>query len=143
VRHFEPGGKAANDAGDDVEALALPEFLALGEEELVPETNPEERPPFVERSPERVEETEGPEVAHGVVEGAVAGPNHVLPTGGTARFASALGTEDFVKRMSVIQYAEAGLREAAPHLAELARVEGLDGHGAAAAVRIERMGGTT
>ena len=73
----------------------------------------------------------------------VAGPNHVLPTGGTARFASAIGTEDFVKRMSVIQYAEAGLQDAAPHLAELARVEGLDGHGAAATVRIERMGGTT
>jgi len=73
----------------------------------------------------------------------VAGPNHVLPTGGTARFASALGTEDFVKRMSVIQYADAGLQEAAPHLAELARVEGLDGHGAAAAVRIERTGGKT
>ena len=66
----------------------------------------------------------------------VAGPNHVLPTGGTARFASALGTEDFVKRMSVIQYTEAGLKEAGTHLAELARVEGLDGHGAAAAVRI-------
>ena len=73
----------------------------------------------------------------------VAGPNHVLPTGGTARFASALGTEDFVKRISVIQYAEAGLQDAAEHLAELARVEGLDGHGAAAAVRIERTGGTT
>jgi histidinol dehydrogenase len=73
----------------------------------------------------------------------VAGPNHVLPTGGTARFASALGTEDFVKRMSVIQYAESGLREAGPHVAELARVEGLDGHGAAAAVRIESMGGQT
>jgi histidinol dehydrogenase len=73
----------------------------------------------------------------------VAGPNHVLPTGGTARFASALGTEDFVKRMSVIQYAQAGLREAGPHLAELARVEGLDGHGAAAAVRIEGTGGQT
>ena len=73
----------------------------------------------------------------------VAGPNHVLPTGGTARFASALGTEDFVKRMSVIQYAEAGLREAGPHLTELARVEGLAGHGAAAAVRIEGTGGQT
>src|SRR5712692_4665220 len=73
----------------------------------------------------------------------VAGPNHVLPTGGTARFASALGTEDFVKRMSVIQYSAEGLREAGPHLAELARVEGLDGHGAAAAVRIEGMGGQT
>jgi len=73
----------------------------------------------------------------------VAGPNHVLPTGGTARFASALGTEDFVKRMSVIQYTQAGLKDAAPHLAELARVEGLHGHGAAATARIERTGGTT
>jgi histidinol dehydrogenase len=70
----------------------------------------------------------------------VAGPNHVLPTGGTARFASALGTEDFVKRLSVIQYAPAGLRDARPHVAELARVEGLDGHGAAAAIRIESTG---
>jgi len=73
----------------------------------------------------------------------VAGPNHVLPTGGTARFASALGTEDFVKRLSVIQYAQAGLRDAGPHLAELARVEGLDGHGAAAAMRLESMGDET
>jgi histidinol dehydrogenase len=70
----------------------------------------------------------------------VAGPNHVLPTGGTARFASALGTEDFVKRLSVIQYAPAGLRDAGPHVSELARVEGLAGHGAAAAIRIESTG---
>ncbi|HEY4911319.1 MAG TPA: histidinol dehydrogenase [Methylomirabilota bacterium] len=73
----------------------------------------------------------------------VAGPNHVLPTGGTARFASALGTGDFVKRLSVIQYAPAGLRDAGPHLTELARVEGLDGHGAAAAMRIESTGDQT
>ena len=73
----------------------------------------------------------------------VAGPNHVLPTGGTARFASALGTEDFVKRLSVIHYAAAGLRDAGPHLAELARVEGLDGHGTAAAMRIESTGDET
>jgi histidinol dehydrogenase len=71
----------------------------------------------------------------------VAGPNHVLPTGGTARFASALGTEDFVKRLSVIEYSAEGLAEAGPHLAELSHLEGLDGHGAAAAVRIARMGG--
>jgi histidinol dehydrogenase len=70
----------------------------------------------------------------------VAGP-YRPPDGGES--ASALGTEDFVKRMSIIQYAQAGLREAGPHLAELARVEGLDGHGAAAAVRIEGMGGQT
>jgi histidinol dehydrogenase len=66
----------------------------------------------------------------------VAGPNHVLPTGGTARFSSALSTEDFVTRLSVIDYSPAGLAEAGPHVAELSRVEGLDGHGAAAAVRI-------
>jgi histidinol dehydrogenase len=66
----------------------------------------------------------------------VAGPNHVLPTGGTARFSSALGTEDFVTRLSVIEYSREGLAEAGPHVAELSRVEGLDGHGAAAAVRI-------
>ena len=44
----------------------------------------------------------------------VAGPNHVLPTGGTARFASALSTEDFVKRMSVIEYSPGGSRRPCP-----------------------------
>ena len=71
----------------------------------------------------------------------VAGPNHVLPTAGTARFASALCTDDFVKRLSVIEYSAEGLREAGPHVAELTRVEGLHGHGEAAAVRITRAGG--
>jgi histidinol dehydrogenase len=72
----------------------------------------------------------------------VAGPNHVLPTGGTARFASALSTEDFVKRLSVIQYSTRGLAEAWPHLAELSRVEGLQAHGEAARVRITGAGTT-
>jgi len=71
----------------------------------------------------------------------VAGPNHVLPTAGTARFRSALSTDDFVKRLSVIEYSAKGLLEAGPHVAELSRVEGLSGHGAAAAVRIARTGG--
>ncbi len=71
----------------------------------------------------------------------VAGPNHVLPTAGTARFASALSTEDFVKRMNVIEYSAEGLGEAGPHVAELTRIEGLHGHGAAAAVRLSRAGG--
>jgi histidinol dehydrogenase len=70
----------------------------------------------------------------------VAGPNHVLPTGGTARFSSALSTEDFVTRLSVIEYSAEGLVEAGPHVGELSRVEGLDGHGAAAAIRIARAG---
>jgi histidinol dehydrogenase len=71
----------------------------------------------------------------------VAGPSHVLPTAGTARFSSALGTEDFVKRLSVIRYSTRGLREAWPHLAELARVEGLDAHREAARARITTTGG--
>jgi len=71
----------------------------------------------------------------------VAGPNHVLPTAGTARFASPLSTEDFVKRSSVIEYSPSGLRAAAPHLDTLTRVEGLAGHGSAAAVRLAGDGG--
>ena len=73
----------------------------------------------------------------------VAGPNHVLPTAGTARFASPLGTEDFVKRSSVIEYSPGGLRAAAPHLRILTRVEGLDGHGNAAELRLRMDGGGT
>ena len=73
----------------------------------------------------------------------VAGPNHVLPTAGTARFASPLGTEDFVKRSSVIEYSPGGLRAAAPHLRTLTRVEGLDGHGNAAELRLRTDRGGT
>jgi histidinol dehydrogenase len=67
----------------------------------------------------------------------VAGPTHVLPTGGTARFASGLSVEDFVKRSSVIHYSAAGLRAAWPHLRALAAAEGLRGHSEAARVRLE------
>jgi histidinol dehydrogenase len=71
----------------------------------------------------------------------VAGPNHVLPTAGTARFASPLGTEDFVKRSSVIEYSRSGLAAALPHLATLSRIEGLQGHASAAEARIKETGG--
>jgi histidinol dehydrogenase len=67
----------------------------------------------------------------------VAGPNHVLPTAGTARFASPLGTEDFVKRSSVIEYSRAGLTAALPHLERLSLIEGLHGHGSAAEARMK------
>jgi histidinol dehydrogenase len=67
----------------------------------------------------------------------VAGPNHVLPTAGTARFASPLGTEDFVKRSSVLEYSPSGLAAALPHLTTLSRIEGLTGHGRAAEARGE------
>ena len=67
----------------------------------------------------------------------LAGPNHVLPTAGAARFASGLSVEDFVKRSSVIHYSAAGLSEAWPYLSRLAAAEGLQGHGEAARIRVE------
>ena len=57
----------------------------------------------------------------------LAGPNHVLPTGATARFASGLSVEDFVKRSSLIHYTPAGLRAAWPHLARSPRPRGSRG----------------
>ena len=71
----------------------------------------------------------------------VAGPSHVLPTAGTARFSSPLGVEDFVKRASVIEYSRRGLAAARVHLAALTEVEGLAGHGRAAEVRLTRPDG--
>ena len=62
----------------------------------------------------------------------VAGPSHVLPTDGTARFASPLGVHDFVKRTSVIEYTAAAAARDAAVIATLARSEGLDGHARAA-----------
>lgn len=66
-----------------------------------------------------------------------AGPNHVLPTGGTARFASPLGVYDFVKRTSLIGYSEERLRSHAADVVRLAEAEGLHGHAEAVRVRIE------
>jgi histidinol dehydrogenase len=67
----------------------------------------------------------------------VAGPSHVLPTAGTARFASPLGVEDFITRTSVIEYSPRGLAAARPHIRALARVEGLHGHGLSAELRAD------
>ncbi|WP_414681974.1 histidinol dehydrogenase [Longimicrobium sp.] len=64
-----------------------------------------------------------------------AGPNHVLPTGGSARFASPLGVYDFVKRTSLIGLSAARLRRDAPHVIRLAESEGLFGHAEAVRVR--------
>lgn len=65
----------------------------------------------------------------------LAGPNHVLPTGGTARFASPLSVEDFVKRTSFAALTPHALRKLAPALARLARLEGLEGHARSAELR--------
>lgn len=58
----------------------------------------------------------------------VAGPNHVLPTGGSARFFSALSLNDFVKRTNIISYTEKELRAAKPYVIQLAQMEGLHSH---------------
>ncbi len=67
-----------------------------------------------------------------------AGPNHILPTGGTARFFSPLGVEDFIKRSSVVYYTDEGLARVAKACVALAQVEGLEAH--AQAVRVRRGG---
>ena len=67
-----------------------------------------------------------------------AGPNHVLPTGRTARFSSALGVYDFVKRTSIIGYSKAAMENAAAQIAALANAEGLDGHARSALIRLIR-----
>jgi histidinol dehydrogenase len=70
-----------------------------------------------------------------------AGPNHVLPTGGTARWASPLGVYDFLKRTSLIGYSVARLRRDADAVIRLAEAEGLHGHAAAVRVRLESLDG--
>jgi histidinol dehydrogenase len=69
----------------------------------------------------------------------LAGPSHVLPTSGTARYASPLGVYDFVKRTSVIRYTRARLAEDGDAIIALAEAEGLYGH--AEAVRVRVAGG--
>lgn len=64
-----------------------------------------------------------------------AGPNHVLPTGGTARFASALGVGVFLRRQSVIRYSSARLGQSGEAIARFAEAEGLDAHALAVRVR--------
>ncbi len=67
-----------------------------------------------------------------------AGPNHVLPTSGTARFSSPLGVYDFQKRSSVIQVSAAGAQVLGPIAAELAYGEGLQAHAQAAELRLSK-----
>ncbi len=68
----------------------------------------------------------------------MAGPNHVLPTGGTARFFSPLGDYDFIKRSSVIWYEREALMEKAGMVARFARLEGLEAHARAVDLRVRR-----
>jgi histidinol dehydrogenase len=69
----------------------------------------------------------------------LAGPNHVLPTGRTARFSSALGVYDFVKRTSLLRYSEEAFASVAGSVAVLAECEGLAGHARSATMRKESL----
>ena len=68
-----------------------------------------------------------------------AGPNHVLPTSGTARFSSPLGVYDFQKRSSIIEVSQAGAQVLGPVAAELAYGEGLQAHARAAELRLDKV----
>jgi histidinol dehydrogenase len=69
----------------------------------------------------------------------IAGPNHVLPTGGTARFFSPLSVDDFLKRTSFIKFEPPKLRELGADIVRLANVEGLTGHGASVELRLQKI----
>ncbi|MCL2778945.1 MAG: histidinol dehydrogenase [Polyangiaceae bacterium] len=78
-------------------------------------------------------------VGHATPEAAgdyVAGPSHVLPTGGVVRFGSPLGVHDFVARTSFIQYSAEALEHDSHHIQVLARLEGLEAHARAVSVRL-------
>jgi histidinol dehydrogenase len=65
----------------------------------------------------------------------MAGPNHVLPTGGTSRFFSPLGVYDFIKRSSVIFFTREGLKEIGEEVCSFANLEGLDAHANSVKIR--------
>jgi len=69
----------------------------------------------------------------------VAGPSHVLPTGGTARFASGLTANDFLRRSSVISFTRSGLERVATDIRTLAEKEGLTAHSASVDIRLHEL----
>jgi len=68
----------------------------------------------------------------------LAGPNHTLPTGGTARFFSPLGTEDFVKKSSLISFSREGLERLGDTIVQIAELEGLEAHAKSVSIRLRK-----
>ena len=66
----------------------------------------------------------------------LAGPNHTLPTGGTARFFSPLSVDDFVKKTSIVSFTEAGLNRLGRDIVRIAELEGLEAHGKSVSIRL-------
>jgi histidinol dehydrogenase len=69
----------------------------------------------------------------------LAGPNDILPAGGTARFDSPLGVDDFLKRTSFVKFEPPKLRELGAEAVRLAEVEGLSGHGTSVELRLQKI----
>jgi histidinol dehydrogenase len=69
----------------------------------------------------------------------LAGPNHTLPTGGTARFFSPLSTDDFVKKSSIVYFSESGLQRLGHDIVRIAGLEGLEAHGKSVSVRMQEQ----
>jgi len=67
----------------------------------------------------------------------LAGPNHTLPTGGTARFFSPLSVDDFVKKSSIISFSEPGLKRLGSRIVQIAGLEGLEAHAKSVGIRLE------
>ncbi|MDQ6422767.1 histidinol dehydrogenase [Paenibacillus sp. LHD-117] len=70
-----------------------------------------------------------------------AGPNHIIPTNGTARFSSPVNVDDFMKKSSLIYYSKEALMANGDKIMTLARHEGLEGHARAIEIRLEKEGG--
>jgi histidinol dehydrogenase len=66
----------------------------------------------------------------------LAGPNHTLPTGGTARFFSPLSVDDFVKKSSIVYFSENGLKRLGSDIVRIAGLEGLEAHGRSVSIRL-------
>ena len=69
----------------------------------------------------------------------IAGPSHVMPTGGTARFSSALGVHQFLRTMPVVDLSPADFQRLGSAAVQIAQTEGLDGHAGAVQVRLDRL----
>ena len=66
----------------------------------------------------------------------LAGPNHPLPTGGTARFFSPLSVDDFVKKSSIVYFSQGGLNRLGKEIVRIAELEGLEAHGKSVTIRL-------
>ncbi|WP_163338295.1 histidinol dehydrogenase [Desulfopila sp. IMCC35008] len=114
------------------EAIELANDIAIEHLELIIE-DPWAQVPFIRHAGAIFLGGHTPEAAGDYI----AGPNHVLPTMGTARFASALGVETFLKKSSIISYSKAALKADSEHIQRLAKLEGLTAHANSVAVRVK------